>query len=1148
MILQSRFGALVFCVLLGSISLSQTVCGQTIEVLGEFVAPLGLSQDGSIVYGRGPEDEALYWKDGKLTTLSQIAVALDATTDGSKIVGHQGEGDGRRARTWQNGGFTVLESPSGPVDFVLAMTTNGDGSIIGGQAQFDPPEQFVSNYGQALLWKNGVLSVQPTDKDYAAVLDLNDSGTIAVGYVSRSSSSLEREAAVWVDDKLFVIGPGGLASDKATEASLISADGSKIVINLKDPDTSPTENFQIYDFASGTTSAALPGFAMSVSGDGSIVVGYVLGEGLFMWKEGRGVRTLVKALTEDYQTVLTEEQLGSNRIFISDDGQWIAGSGKSEDKFVGYRLKLVPGGIVVNSNGDRGLDPDSAGCDTGELNDEGLPECTLRSAIEAVNLGRGDRIEFDIPETSSPTITISNALPAITVPVEIDGTTQSGGRVEIRGNELNAIGLDVQGGDSVIEGLNIHGFEGKDAAGIKLSQQGKNKVINNWIGVQVSGDGVSGNRVSVLIQDSPENQIGGSSEEERNIIHGLAQCIQILGAASNKNKIVGNYVGIGKSGAILEPQATQGVIIRGGDGNEVGGSGASGNVIAASVGILLSAENTTLKNTTITGNKIGLDLAGSTSSKGAAGIFLFADKSGPIDSLKILNNKVAGTNIGLLAGSIGDYLRDFEIIDNVFGLAFNDPDKLPSDLDDFAYSYGIRIDGVSNSILQRNIVAGYPRNLSMAGAVQFGVTPEVDENNDGVPESGGNLVLNEPGDGDDLDPTIPVAKGAVLDDNKIGINSSGEVPVGAEQEVGISIFSQPEKFEIKNNEVAGHSRYEIWLFNGKETKVNDNMIGTNDGKARGSKVGILIEDVEKGDIGPRNIISRNSEAGIVLQEGVYGTRIHGNFIGTNNGGGLAWANGIGIALREGESINDLFDNVIEDNTIARNQTAGVLFTESSVRAKILSNLIYLNGDGSGKPGINHEDPPFSAPTKILVVESNADSEGMFTVAFFTNSPEAFAEEGEPEPETIIEIFGNPGENETQGRTLLVSETIDPSKPFFKSFSVEADSVYRTSQNFTITLTRGGVTSQFSSPRTPLNFEVPTLQIEPSDSDEVVVSWEDPGEENLFTIEETRELTDGDSWTLTAEELEEVGDRTQVTLPILGESQFFRLTFNPNVLE
>ena len=104
---------------------------------------------------------------------------------------------------------------------------------------------------------------------------------------------------------------------------------------------------------------------------------------------------------------------------------------------------------------------------TDDVNDA-LPDpahFSLREALLAANAHPGqDIIRFDLPNTNR-VIQPQSALPTITDPVIIDGTSQPGYRalplVELDGSQATAgaNGLDIAGGGSVVRGLVIKAFK-----------------------------------------------------------------------------------------------------------------------------------------------------------------------------------------------------------------------------------------------------------------------------------------------------------------------------------------------------------------------------------------------------------------------------------------------------------------------------------------------------------------------------------------------------------------------------------------------------------------------------------------------------------------------------------------------------------------
>ncbi len=127
---------------------------------------------------------------------------------------------------------------------------------------------------------------------------------------------------------------------------------------------------------------------------------------------------------------------------------------------------------------------------------------SLRQAILDSNasVGVADTIAFNIPGAGVHTIRPLTALPTITDPVTIDGTTQpgSGGRpaIVLDGSVATpgADGLVITAGGSMIRGLIINRFQGTmpggngdGGLGIVLSTLGGNTIAGDYIGTDPTG-------------------------------------------------------------------------------------------------------------------------------------------------------------------------------------------------------------------------------------------------------------------------------------------------------------------------------------------------------------------------------------------------------------------------------------------------------------------------------------------------------------------------------------------------------------------------------------------------------------------------------------------------------------------------------------
>ncbi|HET8784940.1 MAG TPA: CSLREA domain-containing protein, partial [Candidatus Limnocylindrales bacterium] len=260
--------------------------------------------------------------------------------------------------------------------------------------------------------------------------------------------------------------------------------------------------------------------------------------------------------------------------------------------------------FVVNSNDD----VDDGLCDG--------THCSLREAILAANLALNgtapDEIDFNIPPGGVQTIAPTSALPGITDPLIIDGTTQPGWAtgtpvVVIEGTSAGlADGLSVSAGGSTIRGLVINGFA--DGSAIVLTTVGGNTVESSFIGTNASGDAVGANSTGILVDGTSDNVIGSTVATAGNVISGNGAGISISGAGATGNEVLNNYLGVGKDGSTDLGNAT-GVVVTGPQ-NVVGAVASpniiSGNVTGVFIGGIDGDENT------VQGNRIGTDATGTT--------------------------------------------------------------------------------------------------------------------------------------------------------------------------------------------------------------------------------------------------------------------------------------------------------------------------------------------------------------------------------------------------------------------------------------------------------------------------------------------------------------------------------------------------------
>jgi hypothetical protein len=749
--------------------------------------------------------------------------------------------------------------------------------------------------------------------------------------------------------------------------------------------------------------------------------------------------------------------------------------------------------LIVNVTDDvPDANPDDQVIDV-DLQKSGL-QVSLRAAIDAVNDGFATEIEFDIPGNGIPVIILIQALPEITRPVKIDGTTQKAGKVEVRGGAFAGAGFHLQGGSSEVRGMVLNGFNGVNSAAVRISDKGENVIAGNWLGTNADGTQLRQTQFGVLIEGTSKNTIGGEASADANIIYGETAGIYLKGAGTDETKILGNRIGIGSNNTIFTPLAGNGIVQTGGTGTVIGNTGSGGNLIASSIGISLQANDGPMDNIKVEGNSIGLDGSGTTPSNGDFGIIFGAGPTPEFKKIEVLNNKIAGHYLNVL-GISGGGLKEAIIKNNDIGLAFNGSGQLPSGLENEKHQYGLRIDGPAKVNLSDNVVAGHAYNLLLSGIVNFFVYGGEDTDGDGEPDSNFSVTILTPEDGE-LPDAEPVAENGIIKGNFVGLDRLYRVPEGdPEQLVGIANFGGAKGTKIEANNVGGQKNIGIYIESGSDIAVERNRVGVSSS-------------------------------------------------------GLAKPNGTGIKV-------DRAIVSLEGNIVAQNKDAGILVSEADENNAVLiqGGSIYKNGNGFKATGIVYESAPFDPVSKFFVLKSQPHKvTGLVDVTFAVPEVGGISEEGGLELKTVLEIWGNPNDDEQQGRTLLLSKEIDPNEDFSYKTSVKADSAFATASNYTATLTRGKFTSTHSQAFKSVAFEWPELNYTPSEGegaitlseDEVGFRWPVVMDPELFILETASSFAG--PWSTYEDSPTVNGDVVEAVVPLRpGEQQLFRLRINPSSL-
>ena len=498
---------------------------------------------------------------------------------------------------------------------------------------------------------------------------------------------------------------------------------------------------------------------------------------------------------------------------------------------------------------------------------------SLRQAILDANANSGlDTVAFAIGKGGIQTIAPLSALPTITDPIIIDGTTQPGYRgnpiVELTGIQAGngAHGLHVTAGSSTIRGLVINSFANYPAYGILLENAGDNVILGNYIGTDVTGTVARPNVTGIRItNNSHSNVVGGTAASERNLLSGNhLGGISLFGVSGNL--VQGNYVGTDRTGTVVVGNGSgSGIVVSGGSGNSVGGlTPAARNIVLAGVSLSGNAH-------VVQGNYLGTDVTGIRLLGPGGHITVFNGSSGHL---------IGGAEVG--AGNILTGIRvsgsNVTVQGNYIGVDATGTRALGSCM-------GIILESGSNNVIggttpaARNIISG-------CGAGGASVLLRGSTTNNRIQ---GNYI------GTDVTGTfaIPNGRDGIAIGECFGGGPSSNIIGGSEPGAG--------------NLISGNEESGIVVC-GSYNLVQGNKIGTDITGSRAlpnRRIGISIGHFQASGVtgnviggtepGAGNLISGNLLAAIYVDPQSPGTgqhRIQGNKVGTDISGTFAIPNGL----------------------------------------------------------------------------------------------------------------------------------------------------------------------------------------------------------------------------------------------------------------
>lgn len=500
-------------------------------------------------------------------------------------------------------------------------------------------------------------------------------------------------------------------------------------------------------------------------------------------------------------------------------------------------------------------------------NDSGLG--SLREAITNANATVGkDTISFDIPGSGIKVITLLTSLPDITDAVIIDGSTQPGYAgsplIELDGLQTGASGLVIKAGGSTVKGLAIGNF---NEFGIWLNNCDNNVIQGNYIGINAAGTLARVNDTDLLLSNSSNNLIGGTTAVARNVIS--ASRFAGLDIGGSNNVIQGNFIGTNAAGT-AKFENTTGISISSAPfiNNVIGGTApGAGNLISGNTrGILVSAPGTIIQ-----GNLIGTDITGTQSIPNSEGINSSASNvliGGTTPSARnIISGNLAtgvtfgGTGSKLQGNYIGTDITGSLALPNALGVnASNNAlvgGTTPEERNLISANQNGNVSLNSNAVgngvtLQGNYIGTDITGTRALGNSRIGVSVSAFSHLVGGTAPGAGNVISGNETGIQL-----AATGNTIQGNLIGLNAAGTLPLPNTEE-GISLaFGNNIVGGTQNgaaNKIAFNGGPGVTVLFGTGNSIRGNSIFANGelGIDLG-QTGVTPNDATDSDSGPNNL-------------------------------------------------------------------------------------------------------------------------------------------------------------------------------------------------------------------------------------------------------------------------------------------------------
>lgn len=572
--------------------------------------------------------------------------------------------------------------------------------------------------------------------------------------------------------------------------------------------------------------------------------------------------------------------------------------------------------------------------------------------------------------------------------------TGSGGVLLSLGTTGNLIGGSNSGEGNVISGAQF--------VGITLQDTGtsNNAIEGNIIGLDATGTQTltASNRVGILVENgASSNDIGGTNNVDpaNNVISGNQfDGIEIDGAGTTGNRVMGNSIGPDINGAGGVGNGQHGVAVSGGAQNNAIGLTFAGSTISGNGadGISLFGIGTT--DNTVLNNRIGTNAGGTAAlANGGNGISLSSGASSTIigggSSISERNiisgntgygveltdsttttNTISGNYIGVAtsgSAALGNTLGGIHLAGGATNNLIGDSVASGGNVISGNGQMGVFVvgNGTDNNSIDSNIIGASANGLADLGNGSHGILVQSGPKDNIIAS---NQISGNAGSGVYLLGDIASASTTTSDNqvmtNVIGLASNGTSGLpndgnGVSITLGSNSNTIGGSIATDGNVISGNKLAGIEILGDGVNNLPDlntianNFIGTDVGGTQ--DVGNLKEGIKisggTGDnsVGPGNVISGNNTDGILLSgAGTSTNRICGNFIGVDKTGATALGNTLtGISLLSGPSNTIIGGIDPEDpNTISGNGSHGIVLSGAATSTNsILQNFIGTDNTG-----------------------------------------------------------------------------------------------------------------------------------------------------------------------------------------------------------